>query len=122
MGKTICLDCGKALENANGIICGWARQKIDESQPEGFVCDDCHGKIQKIAGEIYEWEFPEPSRSVDLERICIEIDNSTVILALIYMRKLQNKAPIVYDRLRIWAKENNRMNWYNWGVNDAEKG
>ena len=64
--------------------------------------------------DIYEWEFPKPSHLVDLERICMEVNGVPTFLALMYMRNLFEKAPIVYNRLKIWAIKNNQMNWHNW--------
>lgn len=65
----------------------------------------------------YEWEFNEPSNKVDLERICVEINNVPAIFALSYLENLRKEAPIVYGRLERWAKENNRMRWYTWKRN-----
>ena len=64
--------------------------------------------------EVYEWEFPEPSHLVDLERVCVEVSNIPTTLALMYMSKLKANAPVVYNRLKVWAKENSRMSWYSW--------
>ena len=66
--------------------------------------------MEKIK-EVYEWEFPEPSHLVDLERICVEVSNIPTVVALMYMEKLRINAPIVYARLKVWAKENDRMKW-----------
>lgn len=64
--------------------------------------------------DVYEWEFPEPSHLVNLERICMEVNNIPAIYAIVYMQKLFETAPIVYNRLKEWAIKNNKMKWHKW--------
>jgi len=64
--------------------------------------------------DIYEWEFPEPSHLVDVERVCREVNDIPAIFAKMYMRKLFENAPIVYGRLKARAIENGRMKWHEW--------
>lgn len=71
--------------------------------------------------DIYEWEFPEPSHLVDLERVCIEVNNIPAIHASMYMHTLFENAPIVYSRLKTWAAENNRMKWHTWYKADGSR-
>ena len=61
-----------------------------------------------------EWGFDVDSEEVDLERVCREVNDIPALVAKMYMRELYEKAPIVYDRLKGWAKENNRMSWHEW--------
>ena len=63
---------------------------------------------------IYEWEFPEPSCDVDIERVCLEVGSIPSIAAQAYMGSLKIKAPIVFCRLKEFAKKNNIMTWYKW--------
>ena len=60
-----------------------------------------------------EWEFEEPASQVDLERLANEVSGIPAVFAVSYMAQLRERAPIVYDRLKQWGKENNRLNWYN---------
>ena len=64
--------------------------------------------------EVYEWEFPEPSHLVDLERVDREVNSIPAVFAQIYMRKLFENAPIVYGRLKEYAEQNNRLTWHTW--------
>ena len=107
-----CLDCGCSLESVGyGIVGAWARMDLKSGKHEGFVCNPCHFGVKK-EDEIYEWEFPEPSCCVDLERVCEEVNNVPVVIAQMYMHDLKKKAPIVYERLSIWTKENNKLQWW----------
>ena len=51
------------------------------------------------------WEFKEPDEAVDLERIDRELNQIPTAFALSYLRELEQKAPIVYQRLRAWREE-----------------
>ena len=70
--------------------------------------------MEKEEEIVWEWEFPEPSHEVDLERICREVSDIPVVVALAYMENLKIRAPVVYGRLKLWAKEKDLMTWYNW--------
>ena len=76
---------------------------------------DIEEKKESIMEDIYEWKFPEPSHLVDIERVYREVNSIPAIVAHMYMGNLKAKAPIVFERLRIFAKEQNVMNWYAWG-------
>ncbi len=64
--------------------------------------------------DVYEWEFPEPSHLVDLERIHNELSGSGVIavMQMAYLENLRKEAPIVYGRLMEWARVNKKMQWW----------
>lgn len=70
----------------------------------------------KILEDIYEWEFIESSHLVDLERINVEVNAIPLGFALAYMENLKIKAPIVYGRLKEYAKKEDCIKWYNWEV------
>ena len=107
-----CLDCGCPLESVGyGIVGAWARMDIKSGKHLGHVCDPCHFGIKK-EDEIYEWEFPEPSCCVDLERMNEETNNIPAIYAIMYMNKLREKAPVVYNRFKKWSIENKKMQWW----------
>jgi hypothetical protein len=62
----------------------------------------------------YEWGFDEPSEAVDLERIYRELSGCTGIEAYAYLEQLRAKAPIVWGRLKAWAKQRSLMTWVRW--------
>jgi hypothetical protein len=64
--------------------------------------------------DIYEWEFPEPSHLVDLERVCREVSDIPFVTAQLYMNELHEKAPIVYGRLKEYALKTNQLKWHKW--------
>lgn len=64
--------------------------------------------------DIYEWDFPVPSSQVDLERIAYECEYISTIMALIYLKSLREKAPVVFKRLKAWALKEKRMRYYDW--------
>jgi len=63
-----------------------------------------------------EWGFDVDSEEVDLNRLCRELDsgNMSAILQKMYIENLRVKAPIVFERLKAYSKENNVLNWVSW--------
>jgi hypothetical protein len=61
-----------------------------------------------------EWDFPEDSEQVDLNRIVTELSSIPAVYAYSYMEQLKKNAPIVYERLKSYSVENNLMTWYVW--------
>ena len=73
------------------------------------------------AKDVYEWEFPEPSHLVDLKRVYDEMRDIPFIVARAYMANLKMKAPVVYERFKVYAQEENIMTWYKWDTDGAKE-
>jgi len=70
--------------------------------------------VKDVDPDIYEWGFPEPSHLVDIERIYNELccSGQVAIAQIAYLENLRAKAPVVYGRLKEWAKENKKIQWW----------
>lgn len=111
-----CKKCNKKIPSFDNGICwaGWGLCDLRTNTTHP-ICDECHDKKpEKMPGEIYEWEFPEPSRLVIMQRLHDELNGfgATAVLQMAYLSKLRRKAPIVYKRFQEWSVENCKNQWW----------
>ena len=59
------------------------------------------------------WGFDEPDDEVDLGRLVFEVEHIPALRAKLYMHELRENAPVVYERLKVYCKENGRLAWHS---------
>ncbi len=66
-----------------------------------------------------EWGFEEHSQSMDLEELTFSIAKRFTtefdeIQRVSFMAQMHLEAPILYYRLKAYAKDNGLMTWHEW--------
>lgn len=61
-----------------------------------------------------EWQFNQHSETMDVQELFLGVAKLPEVRNYAFMEGMRSNAPILFDRLRVYATQNNVLLWYKW--------